>query len=109
MEIINKTLDTYSNLIYFWNNEPSNLGRMSNNQLKNIKFFIFKFPGGLLNGYPKMYYIKAISYIIKWRTNDEFQMLAIVESYRLQKAEQKAELLTKYIINSLEKTEKQYA
>ena len=108
MECVNKTLDNYNKMLYFIKGKPTSLGRLNKDELREIRDHLTTYPEGLLNGYSKYLYVEAVKYILKWRKDDKYHIPFIIESYRLQKAEKKADLLTKVIFNSLIKTEQQY-
>lgn len=106
MEVTNNTLDKHCRMIYFWKGQNTSLGKLANKELESIIKFIKKYPEGLMNGYNKIEYTKAVSYILNWRENVDSRVYASIEARILKRAEDKADLLTKVIFNALKQTNK---
>jgi len=103
---MNKLLDLYCKMLYFCKGKPTTLSTLSNWELEGILLHINKYPQGLLNGYDKLLYINAVNYILKYRKDCKNYVLISLETKLANKSFDKAELLTKIILNSMINTEK---
>lgn len=105
---MNKLLDNYYKMLYFCKSKPTTLSQLSNWELDGILLHIKKYPVGLLNGYDKLEYINAVTYILKCRKQSKDHKAVLIESRLANKALDDAEILSKELLNMMINTEKQY-
>ena len=105
---MNKLLDQYYRMLYFCKSKPTTLSQLSNWELDGILLHIKKYPVGLLNGYDKLEYINAVTYILKCRKQSKDHKAVLIETRLANKALNDAEKLSKELLNMMINTEKQY-